>query len=390
MTNNPTTTNKIRQDLKVALIHDFLNQYGGAERVLEALTEIFPDAPIYTLLYEPEKMRGKFENTDIRTSFLQKFPKFLRKRHKYLLPFMPTAPETFNLRDFDLVISSSSAFAKGIVVKPRTIHVCYCHSPMRYSWDWNEKYLTEQGLGDKRKLLARLLLNYIRIWDRVAADRVDYFIANSRATQGRIKKYYGRESTVVYPPAEIGNPKAEPWEISQGSALGDKKYFLIISRLSPYKKIEVAVEAFNKLDLPLVVIGEGAPKYLKFLKSIAGTKTKLLGWITDDKIKEYYSNCRAFVFPGEDDFGIAPVEAMSFGKPVIALRRGGATETIIEGVTGEFFNEPTIEVLADAVRRFQENEKNYDPEKIRKQAKKFSKEIFVKNFKRVIGEIREF
>jgi len=372
---------------KVALVHDFLNQYGGAERVLEAIHGIFPDAPIYTLLYDPQKMRGKFKDADIRPSFLQKFPKFLRKRHKYLLPLMPTVPETFNLRDFDLVVSSSSAFAKGIVVKPKTIHVCYCHSPMRYSWDWNEKYLTEQGLGDKRKLLARLLLNYIRVWDRVAADRVDYFIANSKTTQARIKKYYGQESAVIYPPVEMKGD----WENrgNRGNRSKAEDYFLIVSRLTPYKKIEIAVEAFNKLNLPLIVVGEGSPRYVKFLKSITGTKTKFLGWLPDKKIKEYYAECRAFVFPGEDDFGIAPVEAMSFGRPVIALRRGGATETITEGVTGEFFNESTIEVMADAVRRFMEKEKEYEPEKIREQAEKFSKEKFVENFKKVIREVRK-
>jgi len=384
--NNPITTNNIRQDLKVALVHDFLNQYGGAERVLLALHEIFPEAPIYTLLYDPKKMRGKFSNADIRPSFLQKFPKFLKKHPKWLLPFLPTAPETFNLRDFDLVISSSGAWSKGIIVKPKTIHICYCHSPMRFAWDWNEKYLGEQGLGKGRKLFTRLLLNYVRMWDKAAADRPDYFISNSRATQSRIKKYYARESTVVYPPVEVEYPKTGSWA-PQDPVLGKQSHFLIVSRLSPYKKIEIAVEAMNKLNLPLVVIGEGAPKYVKYLKSIAGPKTKFLGWKSDEETKKYFAACRAFIFPGEDDFGIAPVEAMSFGKPVIALRKGGATETVIEGETGEFFDEPAIEVLADAVRRFQENEKNYDPAKIRMQAEKFSKEKFVENIERVIGEM---
>lgn len=378
------------KSLKVALVHDFLNQYGGAERVLEAIHEIFPEAPIYTLLYDPEKMRGKFKDADIQPSFLQKFPKFLRRRHKWLLPLMPTAPETFNLRDYDLVISSSSAFAKGVVLKPKTIHVSYCHSPMRYAWDWNEKYLVEQGLGEKRRLLARLLLNYIRVWDWTAADRVDHFIANSKTTQGRIKKYYRRESVVVYPPVEIAKFVNLETEFPLGNSVSKSgKYFLIVSRLTPYKKIEVAIEAMNKLGLPLIVIGEGSPKYLKHLKSIAGKRTKFLGWLPDEKIKEYYRECRAFLFPGEDDFGIAPVEAMSFGKPVIALRRGGATETVIEGVTGEFFNELTIEVMADAIRRFMRKEKEYDPEEIRKRAEEFSKEVFRENFKKVIREIIE-
>jgi glycosyltransferase involved in cell wall biosynthesis len=374
-------------NLKVALVHDFLNQYGGAERVLEAIHEIFPEAPIYTLLYDPAKMRGKFSDADIRPSFLQRFPKFLKRKHKWLLPFMPTAPETFNLRDFDLVISSSSAFAKGVIVKPKTIHVCYCHSPMRYAWDWNEKYLAEQELGEKRKLLVRLLLNYIRTWDRVAADRPDFFIANSKTTAARIKKYYGRESAIVYPPVDTEAVGVGPQSSGVGGPTPTNDYFLIVSRLSPYKKIEVAVETMNKLNLPLVVVGEGMPKYVEYLKSVAGPKTKFLGFLPDRKIKEYYAGCRTFLFPGEDDFGIAPVEAMSFGKPVIALRRGGATETIIEGVTGEFFNEPTVEVMADAIRRFAEKEREYDSEKIREQAEKFSKEKFVENFRKEIGNV---
>lgn len=371
--------NNFRQDLCVALVHDFLNQWGGAERVLAALHEMFPEAPIYTLLHDPAKMRGKFERAEIHTSFLQKFPKFLKRHLKYILPLLPTAPETFNLRDYDLVVSSSGAWSKGVIVKPKTIHICYCHSPMRFAWDWNEKYIKEQKVGGVREFFARLFLNYVRMWDKVAADRPDFFIANSRYTQARIKKYYGRESEVVYPPVELNPPLAPPLE------KGDKGgFFLIVSRLSPYKKIEIAVEAMNKLNLPLVVVGEGEPKYVKFLKSIAGPKTKFLGWKSDEETKKYFAECRAFLFPGEDDFGIAPVEAMSFGKPVIALRKGGATETVVEGETGEFFDEPAIEVLADAIRRFQENEENYDPEKIREQAEKFSKEKFVENIRVIV------
>lgn len=370
-------------NLRIAIVHDFLNQYGGAERVLEALAEMFPEAPIYTLLYDPAKLHGKFKDADIRPSFLQKFPRFLKKRQRYLLPFMPTAPETFNLRDFDLVISSSSAFAKGIIVKPKTIHVCYCHSPMRYAWDWNERYLAENNLGPKRRIFARLLLNYIRMWDKVAADRVDFYIANSETTAKRIKKYYGLESKVVYPPTNIRSEIGPP----NGDRIPTKDYFLIVSRLSPYKKIEVAIEAMNKLNLPLVVIGDGSPKYKKYLRKIAGPKTKFIGWQSDEKIRKYYSECRAFIFSGEDDFGITAVEAMSFGKPVIALKKGGATETVIEGETGEFFAEPVLEVLADAVRRFIAKENTYDPQKIRQQAEKFSKEKFLKNFQREIGNI---
>jgi glycosyltransferase involved in cell wall biosynthesis len=373
-------------NFKVALVHDFLSQYGGAERVLMVLHEIFPEAPIFTLLYDPAKMRGKFGGAVIHTSFLQKFPKIFKRHLKYFLPILPTAPETFNLRDFDLVISSSGAWSKGVIVKPKTLHVCYCHSPMRFAWDWNEKYLTEQRTGDKREFFARIFLNYVRMWDKAAADRPDFFIANSEYTRRRIKKYYGRESAVVYPPVVIGNRENYKDQSSQESS---NNYFLIVSRLSPYKKIDVAIEVMNKLNLPLVVIGEGNPKYLKYLKRIAGPQTRFLGWKSDENTKKYFASCRAFLFPGEDDFGIAPVEAMSFGRPVIALRRGGATETVIEGETGEFFDEPVVEVLADAVRRFQQNEKSYDTAKIRAQAEKFSKDRFVKNIERVIGGILE-
>jgi len=371
--------------LKVALVHDFLNQYGGAERVLSVLHEIYPEAPIYTLLYDPAKMRGKFAQADIRPSFLQKFPKILKRHLKYALPLLPTAPETFNLRDFDLVISSSGAWSKGVIVKPKTIHICYCHSPMRFAWDWNEKYLAEQRVGGIREFFARIFLNYVRMWDKAASDRPDFFIANSIYTQARIKKYYARESEVVYPPVEMKVEVEPPY----GGSTSMSGFFLIVSRLSPYKKVEVAVEAMNKLNLPLLVIGEGERKYMKYLKSIAGSKTKFLGWKSDEETKKYFAGCRAFIFPGEDDFGIAPVEAMNFGKPVIALRKGGAMETVIEGETGEFFDEPAIEVLADAVRRFQENEKNYDSAKIRAQAEKFSKEKFVDNIQKTISKMVE-
>ncbi|HLM83964.1 MAG TPA: glycosyltransferase, partial [Candidatus Bathyarchaeia archaeon] len=235
ISNHPNTTNNFRQDLKVALVHDFLNQYGGAERVLSVLHKIFPEAPIYTLLYDPKKMRGKFKNADIRPSFLQKFPKILKRHLKCVLPLLPTAPETFNLRDYDLVISSSGAWSKGVIVKPKTIHICYCHSPMRFAWDWNEKYLREQRAGGVRNFFARLSLNYVRMWDKAAADRPDFFIANSKYTQARIKKYYERESEIVYPPVEVEPIGVGPQSDEAGGPTPIAGYFLIVSRLSPYK-----------------------------------------------------------------------------------------------------------------------------------------------------------
>ena len=376
------------KNLKIALVHDFLTYYGGAERVLEVMTEMFPEAPIYTLLYDKEKMRDKFRDKTIHTSFLQKFPKFLRKRLKYLLLFLPTAPETFDLRDFDLVISSSGAWSKGIVTRLNVIHISYIHSPMRFVWDANEEYLRQQEKGKAINFFARMLSNYIRVWDKVAADRPDYLIANSKYTRERIKKYYGRESVVIYPPVQtftptlslnrergqIENPLRPSGEGGPALAGPDEGYFLVVSRLSPYKKIDVVVEAFNKLELPLIVIGEGQQE--KYLRSIAGKNVKIIGWQSEEKIRQYYSGARAFIFAGVDDFGIAPVEAMAYAIPVVAIRKGGAKETVIEGKTGEFFDAAIPEVIVDGVRRLMENEKNYDREFIRARAREFSKERF--------------
>ncbi len=373
---------KSQDNLRVALVHDFLIQYGGAERVLEAMSEMFPEAPVYTLLYDKEKMRGKFADRNIRTSFLQKFPKFLQKRYKYLLPLMPVAPETFDLRDFDLVISSSGAWSKGIVTRLNTIHVGYIHSPMRFIWDANEEYLREQKRGRILNFFSRLFSSYLRVWDYEAAQRPDYLIANSRYTQTRISKYYQRESAVIYPPIESNQ---RPSSAEDGPRPDKKGYFLIVSRLSPYKKINVAVEAFNKLGLPLVVIGEGPQE--KYLHKIAADNVRILGWQSDEKVREYFAGARAFIFPAVDDFGIAPVESMSFGVPVVAIRKGGALETVEEGRSGEFFDAATPEVIADGVRRMIENEKNYDRRDIINRARKFSKERFLREFREFINKI---
>lgn len=374
--NNNNLKMKQFNNIKVALVHDFLVQYGGAERVLEVLAEMYPEAPIYTLLYDKEKMRGKFQGREIHTSFLQKFPKFIRKRYKYLLPLMPTAPETWDLRDFDFVISSSGAWSKGIVTRLNTIHISYMHSPMRFVWDTNNEYLRGQKKGIFTNFFSRALLNYIRVWDKVAADRPDYLIANSKYTQRRIKKYYGRESAVIYPPAYIPQPVTCNPQPKNG-----ERYFLVVSRLSPYKNVDKIVEAFNKLELPLVVIGEGSQE--EYLKKIAEKNVKILGWQPDEKMAEYYAGACGFVFASVDDFGIAVVEAMSFGVPVAAIRKGGVVEVVVEGKTGEFFNEATPEVIADGVRRLVENLENYDREFIINRSKEFSKERFVR-------ELREF
>ena len=371
------------QDIKIALVHDFLTQYGGAERVLEVLAEMFPEAPIYTILYDKEKMRGKFAKQEIHTSFFQKLPKFLRKRFKIFLPFLPIAPETFDLREYDLVISSSGAWSKGIITRLNTIHIAYIHSPMRFVWDYNEKYLKEER-KEKFGFLIRPIFNYFRLWDKLAADRPDYLIANSKYTQARIRKYYRRESEVIYPPVDI-NRSSTSVKTEVELLWLPRKYFLIISRLSAYKKIDKAIEAFNKLELPLIIVGEG--KERKRLEKIAGKTVKFLGYQPEEKLPQIYAGARAFIFPGLDDFGIAPAEAMNYGVPVIALKKGGALEIVEENKTGEFFEATAPEVIADAVRRFMENEGKYEREYIRQVAGKFNKERFVAEVKDFILKI---
>ena len=383
------------------------------------LAKMFPEAPIYAFLYDEQKMGKYFPAERVKTSFLQKFPKWWRSRPRYLLPFMPVAPETFDLRDFDLVISSSSAFAKGIITRPKTIHINYCHNPARFLWDYSHEYLGQQAVGGSRRLLAKLFMSYLRLWDRAASQRVDYFIANSRATASRISKFYRRQAKVIYPPVNLArglgpmansNKKlshSDPavagaeYPTNVGSGLGQAErslagarddrgrigeYFLIVSQLASYKRIDVAVEAFNKLGLPLVIIGEGPQE--AYLRSIAKDNVRILGWRPDQEVAEYYKNCYAFIFPGEDDFGIAPVEAMSYGKPVLAFNAGGARETVLSAMTGELFEAQTPEVLADGVRRLRDNYKNYSPLVIRKWAEKFSKERFRSEIMEFVKKIR--
>ncbi|MBL7155153.1 MAG: glycosyltransferase [Candidatus Portnoybacteria bacterium] len=365
--------------MKIALVHDYLIRFGGAERVFLNLQKIFPQAEIYTLLYNQKKMGRYFPNTKIHTSFLQKFP-FSQRYHRILAPLIPAAVESLDLRDFDLVVSSSSAFIKGLVLRPKVIHICYCHNPARFLWDYASEY------NGGPSFLRKILLHYLRLWDRAAANRVDYFIANSKTTAQRIKKYYDREARVIYP--AIGTvPEIQSLRtVSQGQSLSSE-YFLIVSQLTPYKRIDLAIDAFNKLELPLVIIGQG--RHRKRLQKMARSNIKFLGWQPDEVVRQYLQNCLAFIFPGEDDFGIAPVEAMSFGKPVLAYRQGGATETILEGITGEFFDDPVTEALADGIRRLKMNLNNYSPLVIKKRAEKFSQERFEREIKEFVIEVVE-
>lgn len=355
--------------VKVALVHDFLVKLGGAERVLKVFADLYPDAPIYTLLYD-EAVCGKvFPAERVQTSFLQKFPAFVRKRQKYLLPFMPRAIESFDLTEFDLVISSSSAYAHGVLIPSSAQHICYCHSPMRYAWDYTHEYLAEQQATGLKKMMANWMVHHVRQWDQIAVDRVDHYLANSHHVRKRIKKYYRKDAEVLYPPVETRRFQARK---EHGN------YFLIVSTLSPYKKIDLAVQLFNKIGKELIIIGSGS--HYEYLKSIAASNVHLMGFKDDETVKTYLQNCRALLFPGEEDFGITPVEAMACGKPVLAYGKGGTLETVVPGVTGEFFYEPTLESMEDGLGRLIVNEPQYDPDKIHRHAVQFSKQKFAANF----------
>lgn len=354
------------QNKKIALIHDYLLCFGGAERVLKSFHEIFPEAPIFVICYDKKITEKYFPSVKIYASFVQKIPYFWKKP-KYLLPFLPLAVESFDLSEYDLVISSSSSFAKGVVTKPKTTHICYCHAPMRFAWDYYHEYeKSHSAFRGLSGIFIKTILHYMRIWDRHCEARVDHFIANSNFTKERIRKFYRRDAEVIYPSVNICDICEKP--------VGIEDYFLIVSRLCRYKKIDIAIEAFNKLELPLVIIGDGDDR--RRLQKMAKPNIKFLGWLENKEVAKYYFGCKAFIFPGEDDFGITVVEAMSFGKPVLAFRRGGVLESVVEGVTGEFFDDQDSAVLADGVRRILENYGNYDKSIIRTRAEEFGGDIF--------------
>ncbi|MEK7151210.1 MAG: glycosyltransferase [Patescibacteria group bacterium] len=351
-------------NLKIALVHDWLLGIGGAEKTLKTVHEIFPQAPIYTLFYDKKFTDKLLPKAEIRPSSLQKIYNLVGS-HKLLTPFLPLAIESFDFSEFDLVISSSVAFSKGLILKPQTRHICYCYSPTRQLWDWHTEYKNESRFIPT--WITALVQHLLRIWDRQAATRVDHFVAISENVRRRIKKYYGQDSIVIYPPA------IQAVDIQNESAV-KKEHFLIVSRLYKHKNVDITIKAFNKLGWPLVIIGDG-PEFKK-LKKIASSNVKLLGYESDETIKKYYADCLAFIMPQEEDFGITPIEAMSYGKPVLALARGGALEYIYPGINGEFFEDATEEVLADGVRRLVQNMPKYNAETIKKTAEQFSKEKF--------------
>jgi glycosyltransferase involved in cell wall biosynthesis len=344
--------------MKVALVHDYLNQMGGAERVVLAFHDIFPDAPLYTSIYDPQRVDPAFRTMDIRTTFMQQLP-LVTKHHQPYLPLYPLAMESLDLRGYDLVLSSSSAFGKGVITRPETMHICYCHTPMRWCWNYDE-YVEREHLGGVARRVLPLLISSMRVWDQTSSMRVDSFIANSPVVAERIKKYYRREAVIIPPPVDVSR---FPFD----SMTQPEDYFLIVSRLIPYKRIDLAIEACNQLGLPLVIIGSG--RDLPRLQKLAGPTIRFMGRLSDQEVLHYFTHCRAFLFPGEEDFGITPLEAQAAGRPVIAYGAGGALASIIEGVTGTFFSEQTADSLAEVLTTF--DPRHYNPQSIRNHALEF-------------------
>jgi len=355
--------------MKLAIVHDWLTNMGGAEQVIINFKEVYKDAPIYTTFYNPDNLDDKLKNLDVRTSFLQK--KKMVTNHKKYFPLMPLAFEDFDLNEYDVILSSSSSCAKGVITKPGSIHVCYCHTPMRYAWEKRDEYL--EGMGVLKKKLIKILLHYMRIWDYSSSARVDYFIANSTEVQKRIKKHYKRDAVVINPPV-----RCNLFNISDT----DGDYYFIVSRLVGYKRFDLAVQACSELGKKLVVIGDGPEK--EKLMSLANENVTFLGRQPDDVVKKYMSECKALLYPGEEDFGIVPVEAQACGRPVIAFGKGGVLDSVIPGKTGVFFKEQSVESLKNAILEF-ENMK-FDKQMIREHALGFDESVFQSKIKNFIEE----
>lgn len=348
--------------MKIALVHDYLVQYGGAERVLECFAELFPYAPIHTIVYDKEAMHGVFEGKDIRTSYLQKFS-LARRRHRFFPLLMPIAIEQFDFSKYDIVLSDSSSYAKGILTNPDTLHVCYMHTPMRYAWDDCQRYTQEFGFPQFIRQLVPFAMNYIRLWDRVSADRVDKYLANSNFVARRIKKYYRKDAEVIHPPVSVG---------SFYIAEKQQDYYLMVGRLIAYKRHDIAIQAFNKLGFKLKIIGRGPE--MKRLQKMAESNIEFLGRVSEEDLAKYYAECQAFIFPQEEDFGIVAIEALASGRPLIAYRGGDIPEHVEDGRTGIFFDRQDPQEIMQAVGKFQKT--SFDPQYIRRTALGFDREIF--------------
>lgn len=361
--------------MKTALVYDRVNKWGGAERLLLSLRKIFPSAVLYTSVYHPQNASWAANFSQIHPSFLQKI-KFARHRHEMLAPFMPIAFESHDFREYDLVISVTSEACKGIITLPHTLHLCICLTPTRYLWSHEETYFN----SPLKRFIAFPLVWYLKQWDKYASLRPDILVSISKTVSDRILKYYNRESEIIYPPVEFPvAARASLSSIQKVRELGE--FYLIVSRLVPYKRVDVAIEAFNRMkDKKLVVVGTGSD--FGYLKSISKKNIIFKGHLTDNDLSQYYRNCKALVFPQEEDFGLTSVEAQMFGKPVIAYKKGGAVETVVEGKTGVFFESQTLTDLIAAISTFEKN--SYDRKTIIQNAQRFSFDVFKRNIERVL------
>jgi len=375
---NSATDDGQLSHLRVAIVHYWFVGRAGGERVVEALAEVFPQADLFALVADRTTLAPILLGRKLETSFLQRIPG-ARRFHRHFLFLQPIALEQFDLSGYDLVISSESGPAKGVITSSRTCHICYCHSPMRYIWEMYPQY--KRGMNPLVRAVFSMAAHYMRLWDYSSARRVDYFVANSHFIASRIRKYYGRESTVIHPPCDASTG-------STNTAAGD--YYLTIGRLVDYKRFDLAVRACTELGRRLKVIGIG-PEF-KSLQGIAGPTVEFLGSVSDHKLREELAGCRALLFPGEEDFGIAPVEAQSFGRPIIAYASGGALETVrgmfpgeasVEEPTGVFFKVQSTESLIEAIFFFEAQQSQFSPEAIRRHSLQFDKEVFK-------SRIREF
>ena len=364
--------------MKVALVHELLTIRGGAERVFRILTEMFPEAPIYTLLYDEARLGAWFPRERVRTSHLQRYIGLSSNHHLYL-PFFPAAVEEWDFSEFDLVISSSSAFAHGIITNSAPRHLCYVQSPARYLWDRTHDVLERAGsglLGPLRRRYLEYVFHKLRIWDVEASDRPDMLIAASKEVQRRIELYWRRPSQVIHPPID------DFWLQSRvtSNQLPVTKSFLVVSTLVPYKRVDLAMEACNRLSIPLAIAGEGPDR--SRLERMAGPTVTFRGFVPNEELRNLMASATALILPGDEDFGLVTLEAMACGTPVIAYRSGGALETIIEGKTGAFFREPTVEGLMETLSSFDRS--RFDPEACRAHASQFSRERFEKQIHKAI------
>lgn len=364
---------------RIAIVHEWLTSHAGSEKVVEQILRIYPNADLYSLVdFLPEALRFFIQHKPVTTSFIQNLP-FARKRFRSYLPLMPLAIEQFDLSQYDLVISSHHAVAKGVLTRPDQLHISYVHTPLRYGWELQHQYLHQAGLdrglkGKTAGTLTRLILHYMRMWDVLSANRVDRYVANSRYVARRIEKTYRCPAEVIYPPVDT-----ERFLPEKGETFPPREnFYLTVSRFVPYKRVDLTVAAFSQLGLPLVVIGDGASAAA--LRKAAGPNIRFLGKQPDSVVEDYMQRCKGFIFPPEEDFGITPVEAQAAGAPVIAYAKGGQSETVIEGETGVLFAHQTVESLVHSVRRLQANVDQFCTDRLRKNAERFSLNRFQTQF----------